>query len=493
MLSPPVQSLATRTVRGVFWTSSAFLLQVVTTFVFYGLLSTEQMGQFEWALVIVMFLALLCDLGLGSALVQDRDAGDEHFAAAFWLCLAFGGVTTTAVVLLVPTFADLVSPQDADGFGPILRGLVLLVPFAAVSGLFRARLQRDLRWRAMAVAEIGSSVIHAGTALSLLATGHGITSAVYSAVAREAALLLALAWTARWLPTPRFGFDALRRILAFGLNLTGSRCLNYLNSNLARVVIGFSLGMEALGFYSFAYRLTLMPLVRISTIITRVFFPTFSAICHDNDLLRRVYLRSVQAVALTYWPALAALAVLAEPVVLLAGPTMGPAVWPVRLLALATIIKAVGASVGSVFLAKGKASWALYWSMFSLVVLIPALYWGGFFGIEGVCAVLAATGALFLVLSQYLANRLMGIGFASYSAGLWRPALVALLTGAVTLAALPMLPATPVMACVVGTAVAAVAGLVGLRWIAWNDVRGMWHSARGSSADASTMSPLPKG
>jgi len=480
-LSAPLQSLATRTVRGVFWTGSAFVMQVVTTFVFYRFLPTAQMGQFEWALVIVMLLALLCDLGLGSALVQDRHAGEEHFAAAFWLCLTFGSTVTATVVLLAPTVADLVSPQDTHGFEPVLRGLVLLVPCAAVSGLFRARLQRELRWRAMAVAEIGSSVVHAGVAFWLLATGHGIMSAVHSAVAREAALLLGLAWTARWLPAPRFGFDALRRILAFGLNLTGSRCLNYLNSNLARVVIGWSLGMEALGFYSFAYRLTLMPLVRISTVISRVFFPTFSAIGDDDGLLRRAYLRSVQAIALAYWPILATLFVLAEPVVLLAGLNMGPAVWPVRLLALATVIKAVGAAVGSVFLAKGRASWALYWSMFSLVVLIPSLYWGGSYGIEGVCAVLAVTGLLFLTLSQHLANRLMAMDFSTYASVLWRPALVAMLTGATTLAILPLLPTTPVIACVLGGLAAAAAVLVGLRLIAWKDITGMWRSARGTS------------
>jgi O-antigen/teichoic acid export membrane protein len=333
----------------------------------------------------------------------------------------------------------------------------------------------------MAVAEIGSSVVHAGVAFWLLATGHGIMSAVHSAVAREAALLLGLAWTARWLPAPRFGFDALRRILAFGLNLTGSRCLNYLNSNLARVVIGWSLGMEALGFYSFAYRLTLMPLVRISTVISRVFFPTFSAIGDDDGLLRRAYLRSVQAIALAYWPILATLFVLAEPVVLLAGLNMGPAVWPVRLLALATVIKAVGAAVGSVFLAKGRASWALYWSMFSLVVLIPSLYWGGSYGIEGVCAVLAVTGLLFLTLSQHLANRLMAMDFSTYASVLWRPALVAMLTGATTLAILPLLPTTPVIACVLGGLAAAAAVLVGLRLIAWKDITGMWRSARGTS------------
>ena len=478
------QSLATRTVRGVFWTGSAFGLQIVTTFAFFRFLSLEQMGQFGWALMIVMFLALLCDLGLGSALVQDREAGEEHFAAAFWVCLVFGTAVTSAVVLLAPTVADLLSREDSEGLEPILRGLVLLVPFAAVSGLFRARLQRDLRWRAMAAAEIGSSVVHAITAFGLLAAGHGVMSAVHSAVAREAALLIGLACMARWLPSLRFRLDAVRRILNFGVNLTGSRCLNYLNSNLAKGVIYGALGDAALGAYEFAYRLTLMPLVRISTVITRVFFPTFSAIGDDSALLLRAYLRSVQAVALAYWPTLATLFVLAGPVALFADTDMGPAVWPLRLLALATMVKAVGAAVGSVFLAKGRASWALYWSLFSLAVLVPALYLGIEFGIEGVCAVIAITGGLFLALSQYLANRLLGIGFASYLAVLWRPALVAMTTGGAVLAISPLLPATPLLACIAGGAVAAMAGLAGLRLFAWGDVASMWSSARGTAAEA---------
>jgi O-antigen/teichoic acid export membrane protein len=478
------QSLTTRTVRGVFWTGSAFVLQVITTFVFFRFLTLAEMGQFGWGLTIVMFLALLCDLGLGSALVKDREAGEDHFSAAFWLCLVFG-LVATSVVALTPGLAELLSREGSVGFEPVLQGLVLLVPFAAVSGLFRARLQRDLRWRAMAAAEIGASVVSAIAAFGLLASGYGVMSLAYSAVAREAVLLFGMAWVARWLPSPRFSFKALRQILSFGLNLTGSRCLNYFNSNLARGVLYVSLGETAAGVYDFAYKLTLMPLVRISTVITRVFFPTFSAIANDDDLLRRAYLRSVQAVALAYWPALAVLFVLAEPVALFADVDMGPAIWPIRLLVLATIVKAVGAGVGSVFLAKGRANWTLYWSLFSLAVLYPALDWAGGYGIEGVCAVIGVTGLLFLVLSQYLANRLLYIGFSDYLSVLWRPGLVAVATGSVVFAFYPLLPVTPLMACLTGGAVAGLAGLIALRLFAWNDVTAMLRSARGTPAEAS--------
>ncbi len=473
------QSLATRTLRGLFWTGSAFVLQIATTLVFYRLLGAERMGGFEWALLLVMLVALLCDLGLGSALVQDREAGDEHFDAAFWTCLAFGSAMTALVLVLAPSLAGWLSRAETANFESILSRLVLLVPFASVSGVFRARLQRDLRWRAMAAAEIAASFVHAALSFSLLAAGHGVMSVVYGALAREVVLLAGLAVAARWLPRPALRPSALRRIAAFGLNLTGSRCLQYLNSNLPRLFIYPLLGEAAMGHFSFAYRLTLLPLVRLSTVITRVFFPTFSAIQKDTSLLRRAYLRSVQSMALGYWPVLAALALLAEPVVAVTRPDMAPAVWPLRLLALATLVKAAGTGVGSVFLACGRANWALYWALLSFAVLVPTLYGAVGYGVTGVGAAILLTSLLFLALSQHLANRLLEMGFADYLAVLWRPGLVAGSVALALAAASPWRPAAPLEACIAGGLAAALGGLAGARLFAWTELTGLWRSARG--------------
>ena len=472
------QSLATRTVRGLFWTGSAFALQIATTLVFYRLLGAERMGGFEWALLLVMLAALLCDLGLGSALVQDREAGDEHFDAAFWTCLAFGSATTALVLALAPSLAGWLSREETRDFETILSRLVLLVPFAAVSGVFRARLQRDLRWRAMAAAEIAASGVHAALSFALLAAGLGVMSVVWGALAREVVLLVGLALAARWLPRPALRPSALRRIAAFGLNLTGSRCLQYLGSNLPRLFIYPLLGEAAMGHFSFAYRLTLLPLVRLSTVITRVFFPTFSAIQKDTDL-RRAYLRSVSAIALGYWPVLAGLALLAEPVVTLTRPDMAPAVWPLRLLALATLVKAAGTGVGSVFLARGRANWALYWALASLAVLVPALYGAVGYGVTGVGAAILLTSLLFLALSQHLANRLLAMGFADYLAALRRPGLVAASSALALAATSPWWPPPPLAACLIGGLAAALGGLAAARLFAREDLGEMWRSVRG--------------
>ena len=170
-------ALATKAIRGAFWTGSPFLLQMGIRVLFYSYLVTEVMGRFEAALLLVMFLALLSDLGLWSALIQQRRITDLHFSTAFWTCLCSGIVVAvlatrfgphaigyvrfgighllaTVGIEGAPGFTDQVAP---DEYGPIVATLSLLLPCAAISGIFRARLQRDLRFRQIALAEVHAS------------------------------------------------------------------------------------------------------------------------------------------------------------------------------------------------------------------------------------------------------------------------------------------------------------------------------------------------
>jgi O-antigen/teichoic acid export membrane protein len=200
----------------------------------------------------------------------------------------------------------------------------------------------------------------------------------------------------------------------------------------------------------------------------------------DDALLRRVYAKATQAVALAYWPALAAVIVVAPQIIDVVLEDGSAALWPLRLLAVATLIKAAGTSVGSIFLAKGRASSALYWSLFSILVLVPTLWLGvNHWGLIGACIVIAATAILFLLLSRHLANRLITLSFGTYLRALIRPLLLAFWVGAVGRIAQTWLPQEPMAAALAAAAIVAAAGLSGLRLLAWDLCLGMWNSARG--------------
>jgi len=509
--SNPVEQpvpLATKAIRGAFWTGSPFLLQMFIRLLFYSWLAQEAMGTFDAALLLVMFLALVSDLGLWSALVQRRGVTDLHFSTAFWTCLCSGILisalatlwgaeaiefSTTGISRLMQGAGLNVSATPADPmareeYSRVLSTLSLLLPFAAVSGLFRARLQRELLFRRIAMAEVGSVLIYAVFAVALLEPLQ-IMGPVVSAVIREAALLVGLIIAARWLPRVIFDLQALREILGFGLNFTGSRALNYAVSALPALVVLAALGKTWMAIYTFSLQLTFMPLTRISTILTRVFFPTFSSVQEDDSTLRRGYLKSAQAVALLCWPVLAVIFVFAPVGIELMREVRGrdysPALTPLRLLIVATMLKAVGTGVGSMFLAKGKANWTFYWALFTMVVLLPLLLWSVSHGLTYLSAVMAATSFLFLALSQLLTNRLIGLRYGDYLKVLARPTLVTafLLVTASTLR--PFLPGNALTVCLEAAIVSALLGVLALRLFAWGTCRNLWSSLRGEANSGS--------
>ena len=151
-----------------------------------------------------------------------------------------------------------------------------------------------------------------------------------------------------------------------------------------------------------------------------------------------------------------------------------------RMLAAATMLKIVGTMVGSMFMAKGKANWSFYWSIFSMSVLIPAMYFYGLpRGVAGVAEVVAASSLLFLLLSQHLANRLIELPSTTYLAALVRPALVVACVFALLFFTRPLLPGPPLAVLAAGSAVGVVATLAAFGLIANDLCRTYWNSVRG--------------
>ncbi|MCZ6632639.1 MAG: lipopolysaccharide biosynthesis protein [bacterium] len=471
------QSLATRAIRGVFWTGSPIGLQLVISLAFFRYLPLEEMGQFHWALSVVMLFQIICALGLGEALVQAQDAGELHFSSAFWTGLVIGGGVSCALIPAAPFLAR----EDPETFRKVFVPLSLMVPFGAVSGVFRARLQRSLQFREVALSEVVSVVAAALASVGALWGGYGIWSPVANALTREIALLAGIWLASGWRPRFQFSWQALRALLPFGLHVTGANGVNFMSNRLDQLFIFYTLGERALGYYAFAFRFTMIPLTRAATVVFRVTFPTFSKVQEDDDVLRRGYLKAITGLAFLSWPALGGLLLFAPEVLMLVkGDEMMPVLDGFRLLTVAAMIKVVGTVVGPIFLAKGKAHWSFRWTLFNVAVMAPALYWGVGYGVTGVAFVVTLSVLLFWGLSQWLVNRLIGLGFGLYFNVLVRPAGITLVVMLVLWMIKPMLPLSPLSALLVGATVGVCVYGLALQFLAREFLKDFWAGLRGS-------------
>ncbi len=86
-------------------------------------------------------------------------------------------------------------------------------------------------------------------------------------------------------------------MLAFGGNLTGTRLLAFFARNLDNILIGKVWGSDALGLYSKAYQLMMLPILQLTSPVTAVVVPALSRLQDDPERFRGYYRKAIQALS----------------------------------------------------------------------------------------------------------------------------------------------------------------------------------------------------
>ena len=169
-----------------------------------------------------------------------------------------------------------------------------------------------------------------------------------------------------------FDTNEIRSVSRFSLNLSGFGVINYFARNADNdIIVGRSLGqVSSSSYYQMAYTLMLYPIQNISSMISQVLLPAFSAIQSDDERLRSAYVRSCMLIGLVTFPLMAGLAVVADPFVrVVLGTKWIPAIRVFQILAPVGLIQSIQTTGGSIFVAKGRSGTP------SLGVFILPLFW----------------------------------------------------------------------------------------------------------------------
>ncbi|HLF20528.1 MAG TPA: oligosaccharide flippase family protein, partial [Bacteroidota bacterium] len=172
----------------------------------------------------------------------------------------------------------------------------------------------------------------------------------------------------------------------------GERVLNYLNRNLDYIIIGRFFGAEALGYYSLAYQVILVPISKVSQVIGRVAFPTFSQVQDSNAKIRFGYTKMVEFISLVSFPLMGILFLLApEFIRAVYGMRWEPAIVLLRIFCILGAIECIGTTVGGILYAKNHADIAFRYNIINVIGTGAAIFVGmQAAGVVGVAAAIAA-------------------------------------------------------------------------------------------------------
>jgi len=386
-------NLKQQAASGVKWsTLSTIVTTIVSTlqlFILARLLKPADFGLMAMVTVVIGFAQAFADLGVSAAIIQRQDASRLELSSLYWLNIMSGMLLFFLMWAIAPLVVQFYHETRIE----LLIVMVSLTFIISPIGIqFQMLLQKALRFELLALQDIITAILGMLVTCGLAWYGYGVWSLVWgqlcSAMLRSI-LLIQVGWK-EWPPSLHFRLEDLKGYLSFGVYQMGERTMNYFNSRIDQLLIGYLLGAQALGYYYFAFNLVMQPNMRINPILTRVAFPVFSKVQNDAERLQRGYLLLTKFLSTVNAPLLFGIAVVAPLAIpIIFGNQWIPSIVIVQILSLYTFVRTTGNPVGSLLLAKGRADLGFKWN-FALFLFIPPIIYTGakIGGIVGVCVAL---------------------------------------------------------------------------------------------------------
>lgn len=418
---PSTDALDRRFVRGIAWQGGVkWGVQIVTwgtTIAVARILSPSDYGLLSMGNVLLTFITLLSESGLGITVVRTRPITSDQIAqingAAVLLGLACFAVAATAAF-----------PVSWFYRAPQLPPVIIAMSAALVISSFRvvpgALLQRDLRFPRLAVIDGAQGLLQASATVVLAILGFRYWSLVLGALLGAALSTIAtVAMRPYRISRPRR--STLRPLFSFTREVVAARLLWYTYQDADFVVAGRRLGLQALGGYQYAWSLASLPIDKITALVASVTSPVFAAVQNEAGAMRRYFLSVTEGLAVVSFPLTIGMALVARelvPVVL--GEKWAFMALTLQVLAVYASIRSITPIASQALTVMGETRIQMYLGVAAVAGLPTAFYIGSHWGAVGIAVAWSIAHPVFVYIPFTIrVFKRLGLSLATYLRALW--------------------------------------------------------------------------
>jgi PST family polysaccharide transporter len=360
------------------------VIRLLTVAVLARLLTPHDYGAAAIAIALASFAPQLADMGIGSALVQAKDAPRTVRSTAFWASCASGlGLFLVMAAAAQPIARFMGEPEVA---GMVVAGGLTFAIYSLGSAS-QAVYMRDMRFRATEFRSWLALLTGGVIAIIAAANGAGAWALALQQIGFMATLVAALWFHAGWRPTFEFSRPVFRELASFAIRIAGGRWARLFELLVLTVLIGRLASVADLGAWSFGMSMVILPLSLVAIPIAEVLFSAFSRLRDDPGRMVALWLDSIGYLAAVLLPVLLGLVVVAPDLIpAVFGSRWEVSVGVVQILSIYVLIRGLQ-SWGSVYMDAVGRPEVTFWTQLASLCLTPvAVVVGVHWGIEGVAA-----------------------------------------------------------------------------------------------------------
>ena len=405
--------LAKKTTNALFWvTLSSILIKILgfgTQIILARLLVPADFGLLAIGLLAINSMGLFRDLGFGATLIYKKD--DSKYTASNTAFILLPLVASALFLIAYFAASYIAIFFDNVAIKPIVQVLALTFVISSFGTVPSMLLEKELEFKKKVLPETMPIIGYACVTIWFAINGYGVWSLIYGQIA-SSILTAGLIWmVSDWRPTFKFDRKIARELFGYGKHIMGASIVIFLITNIDNAIVGKVLGIEALGFYAFAYTISNLPATQITGLVGRVMFPVYSKLQDDRNALKNAYLKTLKYVSMLSIPAAFGIFMIAPDFVsVVLGDKWNPAVPAVQVLCFFGLSRSIAATTGSIFKAIGKAEILFKTGLLQLFLMILLMLpLTSRFGIVGMSLAIVIPIFIITTIQLYIISTLLKI------------------------------------------------------------------------------------
>lgn len=387
----------------------AQLVSFIVSIVLARILAPEDYGTIALVTVFTAILQVFVDSGLGTALIQKKDADEIDFSSVFYFNFV------ACLILYLGMFSA--APFIADFYGdvtlvPVIRILSLTIVISGVKGIQQAYVSRNMLFKRFFFSTIGGTIFSAVLGIAMAYAGFGIWALVAQQLSNTFIDTLILWITVRWRPTKSFSWTRLKYLLSFGWKLLVSSLLDTAYNNLRNLIIGKMYSSSDLAFYNQGDKFPKVIVTNINASIDSVLLPTMSSAQDDKERVKQMTRRAIKTSTYVMAPLMMGLAFCAEPIVsLVLTDKWLPCVPFLRIFCITYMFWPVHTANLNAINAMGRSDWFLRLEIIKKIMGMTILLSTMWFGVMAMAYSLLLSSVLSQIINSWPNRKLLGYGY----------------------------------------------------------------------------------
>jgi O-antigen/teichoic acid export membrane protein len=422
-----------RSIVGVAQVMSGRLFQVALNFasivVLARILSPADFGIIATVSAFIALLIVFRDAGLTMAAVRAAELTAQQSTNMFWMTLALSAMVALGVATTAPLISQLYHQPELTAVMQVLAFAGILEALGLQHG---ALLRRELRLGAYAMSGVVAETVAIAVAIAGALNGWAYWALVAKMLIGSA-INSALLWMlCKWRPGRPRRNSGVMPLVRFGGQLTLAQWLWTVLRKVDDALISWAWGATAVGYYTRAYGLLLLPTQQLTTPLAMAAIPTLSRLQDDAPRFRRYYLRALEFVAFIGFPLVVLLFVVAEDFVsFVFGDKWLPSVPIFRALGPAALVEMMAPAASWIYTPLGRSDRELRMAAIYVPLYVVAVLCGLPWGAIGVACGISLVRVLAQPFNLAYCYRGSPVSLQQFFLAVGRPFLAAMVSGVV--------------------------------------------------------------